>query len=264
MKQPSRRLVQAVLVSLGTVGAAAGRIPFAIGEWPPYTSERLEGYGFMSKIASAVAREMGMTADFSFQPWLRCEDKIRRGEAFATFPYTITRGRKREFAFAVPVMPTRHLFFYNNRIMKDEPPFDSLNDLKSFKIGGVRGNFYTESFGRAGLITEYVPEDEQNVMKLHAGRIDLAIMDSVLGWTLIRKLYPDQVEQFSTLSRPLRVGEMSFMISRAYPGAEQLRLHMNKALLRMAERGEIAAMIKPYLPRPDAGPGKRPLQRADD
>jgi polar amino acid transport system substrate-binding protein len=247
------------------VPSVAGEaIPFAIGEWPPYTSEQLPEYGLMTKIATAVIRDMKATPVYSFQPWVRCEEQVKAGKAFATFPYAITRKRKREFDFSDPMLVSSNMLFYNTRVIKHPFPVNDLEDLKSFRIGGVRGYYYTESFEMAGLHLEYVHEDEQNVRKLHAGRIDLAVMDRVLGWNLIRKLYPGERALFATVPRPLGINPMCFMISRTYPGSKSLRIRLNQAIRRVLAQPGIRALIREAEPRRTAVGAEVPLQKVDE
>jgi polar amino acid transport system substrate-binding protein len=229
-----RRVVAAMALALLTLwpgdARAAEELPFAIGEWPPFVSEHAEGYGVVSTIASAVAREMGMTARFSFQPWIRCEEEVLAGRAFATFPYAMTAERQASFDFGEPVVTSRHLFFYYKGATPVPPAADRLEQLAGYRIGGVRGYAYVSPFERAGVRMEFVAEDELNIRKLHAGRVDLVVMDEVLGWTLIRRLFPEEVDRFATAAAHLPDTPLGFMISRTYPGAPTLRERMTRAL----------------------------------
>lgn len=252
------------VLALASAGAAADEaLPYVIGEWPPYTSESLDGYGFMAKIATAVAREMGMTPTFTFQPWVRSEERVRAGKAFATFPYAITDKRRQDFDFIDPVITSNHLFFYNRRILQTAPSYEKLKDLRSFRVGGIRGYYYTDPLAQAGVKVDFVPEDEQNLMKLHAGRIDLAVFDSVLGWTLIKKIYPNEIGDFATLPKPLSVTQMSFMISRTYPGAAQLREKMRQAWHRIKNRDDIRALFQQHAPGSEVSEVESPLRKGD-
>ncbi len=75
-----------VLVNANNTCAEEGELPLATGEWPPYTSEHLEGDGFFTELITASVHEMGMTPKYSFYPWARGEMKTLDGEVFGTFP----------------------------------------------------------------------------------------------------------------------------------------------------------------------------------
>ncbi len=233
-----------VLVNANNTCAEEGELPFATGEWPPYTSQNLEGYGFFSELMTAIVHEMGMTPKYSFYPWKRSEFYTLKGKVFGTFPYAITEERKKDFYFSDLIMKNRSLFFYYKKHLKQKPEVSTLKDLKPYRIGGVLGYNYVSAFKAAGLNVGYVATDEQNVKKLYLNRIDIAVWDTLLGWQLIKQIYPNEADVFGTLETSLEAAETSLkagdsylMISKSYPNAEQIRDRFNKALQRIKEKG---------------------------
>ncbi|WP_104399872.1 hypothetical protein [Vibrio penaeicida] len=93
------------------------RLPLATGEWSPYTSAELEGYGIVTEITTAVVIEMGMTPDYKFVPWKRAEHMTQYGKVFAAFPYAITSERKSKFSFTdrVLINPNGRFFYRKSR-----------------------------------------------------------------------------------------------------------------------------------------------------
>jgi polar amino acid transport system substrate-binding protein len=243
-------LMSAMLV--GTITAFAGeeKLPLATGEWPPYTSQNLVGYGFITEIVSAVVHEMGMKPEYRFYPWKRAEVLTGSGKFFGAFPYAVTEERQKEFDFSEIILENRSVFFYYKPHMEQPPKWKTLEDLRPYRIGGVYGYSYVPAFTKAGLNVKYVTKDEHNVKKLRSGRLDLFAMDTAVGLTLSKQLYPQELEMFGILDPPLSTGNSHLMISRTYPDSGLLRDRFNQALQRVRDKGAYQSILEKYGIRP--------------
>jgi len=112
-------VLAAVLFSLGSAYAGAESVVLATGEWPPYTSEKLPEYGFVTKIVTAACNAGGITPEYHFYPWARAEMLADSCEVFAAFPYVITEEKKKnssspnlsftvKIIFCIMIKITRH------------------------------------------------------------------------------------------------------------------------------------------------------------
>jgi polar amino acid transport system substrate-binding protein len=126
-------------------------VVLATGEWTPYVSETMEGYGAFAEIVSAAFKEMGVPVKYVFSPWKRAEGEVYAGEAFAAFPYIKTEERLKKYDYSDPVMPSTGVFFYMPNRQKSKITYEKLEDLKSYRVGGVLGYWYEEPFKQAGL-----------------------------------------------------------------------------------------------------------------
>ena len=154
-------------------------------------------------IVVAAFKEVGVTPTIVFYPWERAEDEVRQGNAFAAFPYAVTPDRQKEFDFSNPMYTVQAKFFYSKLYHPNGIPYNTLQDLRNYKIGALLGSWYVTTFADAGLQVEYVSSNDQNVQKLGLGRIDLMVEEENTVWSVIRKLYPNDVDQFATLDKPL-------------------------------------------------------------
>lgn len=247
-------LILFILLSINLIINAEDKIlPLATGEWPPYTSEQLAGYGYLTEIVTAVVHEMGMKPEYFFCPWVRCERLTRIGEVFGTFPYAVTEVRKMDFEFSDYIVKNRVSFFYNKKHLKNKIKLKSLKDLKNYLIGGVKGYSYVPQFTNAGLNVDYADVDEQSVLKLYFNRIDIAVIDLMQGWFLIKKNFPDEIELFATFEKSLgdvepslKEGDSHLMISRKYPDSKKLHRLFDQALIRIKRKGIYQAILKKH------------------
>ncbi|MBF0384218.1 MAG: transporter substrate-binding domain-containing protein, partial [Magnetococcales bacterium] len=118
-----------VLIILATVltifSAAPGKgnseeLKFALLEWPPQTSQHMEGYGVASELVTAVTKEMDLEANYNFYPLKRVFHYLQEGTHWAAFPGSYTKERAKKFIYSDPIFPQVDRFFY----YKNKPKFE--------------------------------------------------------------------------------------------------------------------------------------------
>jgi polar amino acid transport system substrate-binding protein len=218
-----------------------GDMPLATG---PYTEAM--GFGAFTEIVSAVVKEMRRTPRYLYYPWKSAESEVQAGHALAAFPYMITDERQQQFDFSDAVLISTGKFFYLPQRHAGAIKYEKLEDLRAYTIGGGLGYWYEPAFKAAGLTTDFAATDEQTFEKLFTGRVDLVPIDELVGWALIKKLYPQHVDQFAVLEKPLNESSLHLMISRQYPGASELTRQFNAALKTIHANGTYQQIMKKY------------------
>lgn len=215
----------------------ADTITLATGEWRPYSSSEMEGYGEFTKMVTTIMEEMGHTPEYRFYPWARCFDAVVKGRIWAAFPYSYNEERGEQVWFSDPLSVSRTVFFYFELPgTRKEFNVKQLSDLSQYKIGGVTGYFYAPILKRAGLEVDYANSEVQSLEKLLLGRIELIPMNDAVGRECIKAHFPDRVDQFKTLDFELSVNELRLIVSRSYPNSKQLLESFNKALQLVMEK----------------------------
>ena len=243
----SKTLIFSMFVSLLMFSAAVipvfaqeQEILIATGEYPPYVSEHLENYGPLAQIVREVFSEMGYTVRFCFYPWIRGEERVRAGLAFGTFPYRSTPERRGNFNFSEPMYTVRARLFYYVPNHPEGVVINSIDDLRNYRIGGMLGSWYNSYFHEAQVAIENVNSMELNFQKLRRGRIDLTIEEENSCWSIIRELYPEEVDNFRAIDSPIAPEDpnnLCLMVSRSYPDSSRILNEFNEILQRMREAG---------------------------
>lgn len=126
-----------------------GKIEIAVGEYKPYVSEFVEGYGEVAEKVTAILNRMGFSPRYLFMPWGQAENKVKSNQKAngirGTFPFRKSRKRINEFIFSrEPVLQGCMSIFYNKEKVANRhkglsftPLRVSVNELKSFKFGSI-------------------------------------------------------------------------------------------------------------------------------
>ncbi len=221
-------------------------IKFVTGEYDPYVSKEIVGYGMVTEIISATVKEMGFEPEYMFYPWKRCEATVKKARAWATFPYTYTEERANQFLYSAGLIVTTDKFFYYKKRFEKKIIWNKLEDLMSFKMGGVLGYFYEKEFNQAGLDMYYSDIERAALKLLKFGRTDLLLLDEAVGWNLIRKYYPQEIDDFGVLDKAYLISGNYLMVSKNYPDSQKLLNKFNIAFKQIKHKGIIDQILNKY------------------
>ena len=85
------------------------------GEWEPYTSQKIDGNGFITEIVASAFKEMDVDYEIQFYHWEKCLEMVESGEAFGSFPFIYSENKAENFLFSNPIYNIQTRFFYYNR-----------------------------------------------------------------------------------------------------------------------------------------------------
>lgn len=233
--------VHLVLLLVAAASAfAADMVQIATGEWAPYVSERLPDGGPFSRIVTAACREAEMEPRYVFVPWKRCEKMLIAGEVVAIYPYQKTTERSRTYAWSDPFFEIRAVFFSHNK----QVSWDRLGDLKAFRVGGPIGYGDNETMRMAGLTVSEAPDEEALFRQLRGGRIDLAGISELVGWTIIKRLFPEEEGNFFATTTALSREKMHMMTKKDSAEGDMFLTRFNTGLARIRENGVLESILK--------------------
>jgi polar amino acid transport system substrate-binding protein len=226
--------------------AAGDEILVVTGEFPPFTSESLEGGGFFTELVSATFAEMNRSLRIAYIPWDRAEAMVEGGEAWASFPYVRTPERAERFFFTDTMIVAREILFtYGDALA--EVSIAELSDLLPYRIGTVAGTWYLTAFEEAGLTMDMANDELASLRKLRAGRVDFTPISYIAGQWLIQTNFAEDADAFGTM--PLPIGEANdnaLMVSRVYEGSEALLEEFNAAFAIIVENGTYQEILSRY------------------
>lgn len=216
------------------------------GEWPPYLSRDLKYSGVASRIVTEAFALEGIKVEYGFFPWKRAFYLAEKGEWDGTAVWLRSPEREMDFYLSDPVVNSRYVFFHMRSF-----PFEwkKIDDLKGIRIGATIGYDYGEEFEDAekkGLISVIrVPSDEQNLMKLLHGRIDVFPLDMEVGYTMLHRMYkPEVVNMVTNNPRPVRTDPLHLLLTKKLEKNARLMVLFNKGLKSLIAKGEVERFLE--------------------
>lgn len=234
------RLIIVCIVWVGFIGNAwctnaeenRSSVSVALGEWPPFISEELPGFGSVSRIVNSAFKSQGLQVKTGFFPWKRSYDLTRIADWDATAVWVKSPERERRFLYSDPVMISHNVLFY-----RKDKKFDwkTLEDLEGYVIGGSTGYYYGSVLETGEKLNtfrmERIPDEAANFKKLLIGRVDLVVSNKEVGYFLINSLLEKKQRDIIT-HHPKSVHLTSYhlIIGKKNPRAQSIMRTFNQGL----------------------------------
>ena len=212
--------------------------------WPPYVEKDAPGKGAAMDLVSQILKRAGYDTIVSIDSWPRSLQGSEIGiyDVLATAWYT--EDRNRELQFSEP--------YYENVIRflrrKDSPiRFRSYADLQGLIVGVEMDYAYGEEFERAqGFVRIAKSHMIQNLLLLQQGRIDLTLGDEWVIRHTLTQYFPNAVNEFEFLGRPVSRRGLHIAVSRTRPDHNKIINAFNKALAAMKADGSMKKLLDKY------------------
>jgi len=209
--------------------------------WEPYIGEELKNQGYVAEIVREAFHRSGYQVDIKFMPWARAVQLAKNGEVDGYFPeyYAQEVTTHSQFSDAFPGGP---MGFFKRK--GSTINYQSIEDLKPYTIGVVRGYVNTAEFDAADYLQkDPVTNDTLNIRKLLGGRIDLFIADKFVGLYLLERDLPEKLGQIEFLEPPLELKDLFVCISKKTTDADKKLIAFNSGLKQMEQDGSLKTIL---------------------
>ncbi len=218
--------------------ACADTLVLAATEYPPYYSEALPRGGPVTELTVTALRRAGHVVQVRFLPWARALRLGELGEVDGLIGIWHSPERERHFLYSRPVA-------HNHVVLCHKPGtgpkrFTGFPALKPYTVGVVRGDADPPGLTAAGIRTDAVNDDLQNLRKLSAGRIDLVLVDSRVARYLASRHLPQLAATMQCLEPSVQEHPQYLVVSRHLATAAAVVAEFNEQLKRMQDSGEFA------------------------
>lgn len=238
------------LLYVGNLLAEETKIKFSIGEWEPYTGEKIENFGMATEIVTAAIKTVGLQGEYSFFPWKRAEYNVLRGTSFGTFPYKEIQARSTDYMFSNKLFSSSFgILTHKKNVKPSDLNLENVADLKGYRVGIVTGTDAIRiPLSEIGVAVEEAPTGVQNLKKLEVGRIDFYIDDKAVIFQAMKKNYNvGTIADFHFLKNDFgEKNDFKIMISKKHPESQALLDKINDGLTRIAESGELKSILAKY------------------
>ncbi|MCP4324674.1 MAG: amino acid ABC transporter substrate-binding protein [Psychromonas sp.] len=247
------------------------RIRILSHDRPPFHYKDSSGniVGICVDIVDTIFKEMDLEYDISDQKWARVWDKIKKGDAEATFTTSRKKNRMPYLYYPKTDMWISNFVFFVLKENKELAPNGSYEEIaKSGQDVAVwRGASYNEQFwitfpNRDGS-TSYDPSnydqdkrnkqlivvsDPERILKmLGRKRFTFSLQDRIVGQYLINK--NNITDKVINYEQPVfsKGYPMPFIINSDYPNLKEISIEFEKRLIIMKQDGRYEAIVNKWL-----------------
>lgn len=234
-----------IMIFCMTSPALAKTFEIYTGEWAPYVSEKMEGYGPIALIIDKAVKAAGHDVTIKFVPWKRAEVFVLKGKVVASFPWSPTEEIEESCFVSSAMVRQNMVFFYLKENLKSWD-YTGLEDLKKYKIGGCPGYTYIEILENAGISIDYANDIELSMKKLIGKRFDLLPESLLVGKATIQKVAPEKADMIGISKTPLYSKSLHLIISKNHPDGKELFDVFEKGFSIIKENGTYETIIDTY------------------
>lgn len=221
-------------------------------EYPPYTSEYMEGYGMSIEILSEALKHTDYIVTPVFYPTGRAFTELKKGNCHINLyntPAVFDLGIYKR----VDTIAVLYTFYYNKDL--NDVAWNKLSDLKGLRLGSIRVTNVEgirDELEEAGIIPVQTDSLVQIFTMLKKGRIDIALSVDLTAKSIIDKLYPGDKSIIQTQRKYMIInGGPWFNISTSI-GNNAMKEYI-KGKERMLNDGTLLRIMEKYY-----GKGKVP------
>jgi len=237
MNTISRIIILSLLIFSCAIASADQKIYLTSLSWPPYSDKKLPDQGASVAVAKAAFKAMNYELVVDFYPWSRAgkNAKDEKSKYVGYFPEYYAKDIEQEFIFS-DEMGSGPLGFVQKK--SNTINWKNLDDLSQYKIGTVQDYVNTEEFDQntaSGKIkVKPVISDLLNVLKVAAGRIDLAVIDkNVLSYLLRSEPKLSQNKEELEFNSKLLANKKLYVCFRKGPEGARLTKIFNEGIKKI-------------------------------
>lgn len=238
-------MMACLLTTLAAVAAPPRVVRLATLEWPPYNSTLLPAGGVNTALVRKAFEQAGYRLEIEVLPW---NATIRQGLSNAHldgyFPVYLAPNVRRSCFLSERVGSSSVVLAKRQR---QTYVVRNVSDLTHYLVGVVRDYNNTEAFDanvRRGVQkVEIATSDEQNLLRLVHGRVDMIMIDhDVMRWLLTQPSLRAQRALLDTIDPPLQIQGLYICFQRTARG-QQLADSFSGGLRRL----DAEAFTRDYL-----------------
>jgi len=197
--------------------------------------------GFLVAVTQRAFERVGYAVTVSYVPWARALRMVATGEAEALLGAYHSPERAERLLYTDPIGQAEVVFFS----LKDAGiRYQSLEDLRPYRIGTINGASYTPEFDAADyLMKEPVSDYLLNLRKLLAGRVHLVVEKRSVVEHALATRFAGDAPRVVSLDKPLKSAQFFNAFSKAVPGHERKVADFNAGLRSISADGTLAAIM---------------------
>ncbi|WP_028865727.1 substrate-binding periplasmic protein [Psychromonas aquimarina] len=239
-------LISFLLLAWSINVSASEKVVLAIGEWAPYVSQESSCDKLVEVIVREAFKLQDIEVEYKYFPWKRSYNQVLKGTMIGTFPWWFSEKRAQNFIYhKEPLIIANEVFFH---LKSTDFKWESVGDLKKYKIGGTLGYEHVERFKMQGIDLDIAVKEELSFKKLLIGRIDALPANFFVGYATINRLFsPAKVPLFTNHPKVIRKAGMFMLLSKKSAKAQETADKLDIGLKELKKSGRYDEIIMQFM-----------------
>jgi len=223
-----------------------GVVKMAIGDWAPYVSKSDPKSQFLETVVTAAFKLEGLSVEYEYLPWKRSFTMVSQGDSDGTFPWNKNESRSTEFYIhEIPLLTDESVYFH---LKSTAFSWNTLSDLKNYKVGVTIGYRQEESYKKAGIPAEAVASEDNNFKKISAGRIDVYETSKVVGYSAINRLFDSSTGgKFTHHPKAVSTNPYFILFSRNSENGKSYSEKFDSGMRKLMDSGQYGKIVEDFL-----------------
>ncbi len=213
--------------------------------WEPFYGEGLKENGFFAAISREAFKRAGYDITVKFLPWKRALESARSGKFDGLLGAYYTDDRAKTFYYSDVVHQNDEVFVS----VKDRGiSYTQLNQLKQYKVGGMRGSAQMDELRSLGFDIEETTDNIKSLLKLSSHRLDMVL----IGRQQFNYLLQNENElrslqgNLEAIEPPFKSFNLYCTITKKRKDGDEIISGFNQALSQMRNDGTFQAILKRF------------------
>ncbi|WP_163831603.1 substrate-binding periplasmic protein [Spartinivicinus ruber] len=240
-----KRVLFFCILTVSTVVAEVKRdYLLATEPWPPHFGPKLPDEGYFADIIYQAFQQVGKTAGILYTSWNRAFELGKKGKYDGLVGAFYAKEREKLFSYSEPISIS-HLVFFKKK--SRQISYKSLTDLSPYRIGVVRGYYYTNEFNKADYLQKLEQvHTERNINLLLIGRIDLIVAEKKVTQYLLKTKFKGHDVEIDILDKPLVSHKLFLMVPKRSLKHDSVLKNFNKGFNLLKQQGKIQEIMKKH------------------
>jgi polar amino acid transport system substrate-binding protein len=239
-------LLLAILIFSSQSFSSTSNVKIALGEWPPYASERLPHSGLLPLIVKRSLSYSGIRPTFTFMSWVDAYEKTLNGQYDISLGWLKTPDREKDMHFSKPMNYIDLRFFHSNKV---EFSWDKLEELYHLRLGLVSGYSYGKKLDprikKKYFATTHFDSDREALLGLANNEIDIYPADANVASYLLNQLPNAQKEKIHLDEQTLNNSPI-FLIQSKHHQSKDLIAKFNHGLDALKKSGGYSKILENF------------------
>lgn len=238
----------AVCFALGAPASGAlERITIAAFEYPPIY-QNAESKGLSGEIVIEAFKAAGIEAELRFYPVARMILNVADGKEVCGIGGSVLFEAPEiasEVRVSEVVQYVSQGFLYDSRKYPLGFRFESLEDLKAYRIGVLYSSGIMKFLEKEKLRLEPSTSHKSAALQLHTGKVDLWAIVDLTGLMYVRELFPKDAHFYKN-TRPFNRGDVSLVCSKRRDPQQRYGEKFKKGLATIKRNGTYLRIMAKY------------------